>query len=356
MGSLSLREKFSGCLLGGALGDALGYPVEFMDIDEIMRSYGRNGITAPKRDKEKGVALISDDTQMTLFTADGIIAADRLGGKNEAASYTTYVFYAYQRWLYTQEKLLASREYSHVLEKDGVFSDKLLKADGICSRRAPGNTCISALEGAANHNYGRFVNKINNSKGCGGVMRVAPAGLYFFRDSERAFRMAAEFAAITHTHHTGYLVAGAFGAMIAELVCGADVAQALDVALYILKDYEGCMETYRALDHARALEASDIPPMDAVRRLGAGWIAEEALAIAVYCALCHSGSTENALRLAVNHSGDSDSTGAICGNIMGAMYGERGLPKRWLKKLELCDVIREVSEVLCACTEDSLSI
>ena len=349
MGSISLREKFSGCLLGGALGDALGYPVEFMKSEEIVKSFGKNGITAPRADREKGLALISDDTQMTLFTAEGIIAADKLGAKTETTSYTTYVFYAYQRWLYTQEKLLASREYSHVLEKGGVFSDRLISEEGMCERRAPGNTCLSALRYAADHNYGRFVNKINDSKGCGGVMRVAPAGLYFFRDSERAFRMAAEFAAITHTHHTGYLAAGALGAMTAELVCGAEVSEALDVALYILKGYDGCMETYRALDHARALEASDMPPMEAVRRLGEGWTAEEALAIAVYCALCHSDNTENALRLAVNHDGDSDSTGAICGNIMGAMYGERGLPKRWLKKLELCDVIRDISDELCAC-------
>ena len=336
-------------MLGGALGDALGYPVEFMKTEEILRSYGKNGITALKTDKTKGSALLSDDTQMTLFTAEGIVAADRLGGKNEAANYTTYVFYSYQRWLYTQEKMLASREYSHVLSDDGPFMRELITADGMCSNRAPGMTCLSALRQAADHNYGRFVNKINNSKGCGGVMRVAPAGLYFFRDSERAFRMAAEFAAITHTHHTGYLAAGTLGAMIAELTCGADVSEALDVALYILRGYDGCMETYRALDHARSLDASDIAPMNAVRRLGEGWIAEEALAIAVYCALCHSGNVENALRLAVNHDGDSDSTGAICGNIMGAMYGESGLPKRWLKKLEMCDVIRSVSDRLCEC-------
>lgn len=353
MGSISLGEKFSGCLLGGALGDALGYPVEFLSFESIIASFGKNGITSPLIDKAKGCALVSDDTQMTLFTAEGIIAADKLGAKAEKASYTTYVFYSYQRWLYTQAKLLASREYSHVLEKNSVYIDKLITDDGMCSLRAPGNTCLTALKCAADHNYGRFVNKINDSKGCGGVMRVAPAGLYFFRDSERAFRMAAEFAAITHTHPTGYLAAGALGAMIAELVCGADVSEALDVALYILKGYDGCMETYRSLDHARVLEASDVPPLEAVRRLGEGWIAEEALAIAVYCALCHSDSTENALMLAVNHSGDSDSTGAICGNIMGAMYGERGLPKRWLKRLELFDIITEVSEKLCVCASET---
>lgn len=353
MGGVSLREKMSGCLLGGALGDALGYPVEFMSTADITRRFGRNGITAPVADKSAGCSLISDDTQMTIFTAEGIVVADELGGKEERASYTTYVFYSYQRWLYTQERMLASREYSHVLDKDGPFLSELLEADGMCSCRAPGNTCLGALKQAADHKYGRIVSKINNSKGCGGVMRVAPAGLYFYRDSERAFRMAAEFAAVTHTHRTGYLAAGVLGAMIAELTCGAEVADALDVALYILRGYDGCMETYRALDHARTLEASDVSPMDAVRRLGQGWVAEEALAIAVYCAMCHSGSFENAVRLAVNHDGDSDSTGAICGNIMGAMYGESVLPKRWLKKLELADTIRMVSDRLWACASNN---
>ena len=351
MKELTLNDRFCGCLLGGALGDALGYPVEFMRTDEIEEAYGRNGITSLKVDKETGAALISDDTQMTLFTAEGIIWADKLGGKNEISSYTTYVFYAYQRWLYTQEKILASREYSHIIDKNEPFPSRLLEEQRMFSRRAPGSTCLSALVSASNHNYGRFTNKINNSKGCGGVMRVAPAGLYFHRDSERAFRMAAEFAAITHTHPTGYLTGGVLGAVIAELINGASINDALDVATYILKGYDGCMETYRSLDHARTLEEGTVAPMEAVRRLGEGWIAEEALAIAVYCALCHSEKPENALRLAVNHDGDSDSTGAICGNIIGAYKGASALPAGWLKKLEMGVLVEEMADALCACVE-----
>ena len=347
--TLETIDRFTGCMLGGAIGDALGYPAEFMSADEIIKAYGRRGITAFKLDKEKGYALVSDDTQMTLFTAEGIIWADRLGGKTEISSYTSYVFYSYQRWLYTQEKMLASREYSHILGKES-FPSRLMLAEELFEKRAPGNTCLEALRQAADHNYGRLTNKINDSKGCGGVVRVAPAGLYFHRDSERAFRMAAEFAAITHTHPTGYLAAGVLGAMIAELVCGADLEEALDVAVYILKSYDGCMETFRALDHARTLEASDVPPLEAVRRLGQGWIAEEALAIAVYCALCHSGSAENALLLSVNHGGDSDSTGSICGNIMGAYLGAAAIPKKWVKKTELADVVKNTAEALHACT------
>ena len=349
MAGITLADRFSGCLLGGALGDALGYPIEFMTQDEIFAKYGKNGMTAPVVDKQSGCALISDDTQMTLFTAEGIMWADALGATRELSSYTTYVFYAYQRWLYTQERMLASREYTHVLDKNGEHPSMLLGKE-MCCQRAPGNTCLSALKQAADHGYGRLTKAINNSKGCGGVMRVAPAGLYFCRDSERAFRMAAEFAAITHTHPTGYLAAGALGAIIAELIAGGDIEEAVDVSMYILKSYDGCMETYRALDHARVLDAGTVSPLEAVQRLGEGWIAEEALAIAVYCALCHSSNLANALLLSVNHSGDSDSTGSICGNIMGAYLGVNALPKKWLKKLEMQELIWEISDKLYDCT------
>ena len=64
-------DKFKGCLLGGAAGDALGYAVEFLDEPGIVKKYGKNGITS--YDLSDGKALISDDTQMTLFTANGML-------------------------------------------------------------------------------------------------------------------------------------------------------------------------------------------------------------------------------------------------------------------------------------------
>ncbi len=346
----TFEQRYTGCLLGCALGDSLGYPVETMTSSEILNVFGKRGITAPVIDKQVGAALVSDDTQMALFTAEGIIWADRLGAKNEISSYTSYVFYAYQRWLYTQKNMLASRAYSHVLDDSPVYSSRLMKEKELFVQRAPDETCIEALMGAAEHNYGKLTNVINSSKSCSAVVRGAPAGLYFHRDSERAFRMASEFAAITHTHPTGYLAAGALGTIISELVNGADIEEAVDMAIYILKGYDGCMETCRALDHARSLDASEVPPLEAVRRLGLGQAAEEALAIAVYCALCHGSNIENALLLSVNHDGDSDSTGAICGSIVGAAFGESALPKKWLKKLQLSDTIRAVSEDLFRCS------
>ncbi|WP_374973246.1 ADP-ribosylglycohydrolase family protein, partial [Spongiibacter marinus] len=79
--------------------------------------------------------------------------------------------------------------------------------------------------------------------------------------------------------------------------------------------------------------------------LGEGWVAEEALAMSLYCALS-SDNLQDALILAVNHSGDSDSTGAITGNIVGLMAGERAIPAEWLETLELKNVITEVAEDL----------
>jgi ADP-ribosylglycohydrolase len=81
-------------------------------------------------------------------------------------------------------------------------------------------------------------------------------------------------------------------------------------------------------------------------KIGEGWVGEEALAIAVYCALKYQDDLRGALIAAVNHDGDSDSTGAITGNILGAYLGANAIPQAWLKKLELREVITELADDL----------
>jgi len=102
------------------------------------------------------------------------------------------------------------------------------------------------------------------------------------------------------------------------------------------------------LDEAIALSHSGRPHHEAIKKLGEGWVAEEALAISVYCALV-ADSFEQAVVMAVNHDGDSDSTGAITGNILGAMQGTRVIPERWLEPLELCGVIEAMASDLWTC-------
>jgi ADP-ribosylglycohydrolase len=100
------------------------------------------------------------------------------------------------------------------------------------------------------------------------------------------------------------------------------------------------------VDKAVELADADLNDVDAIGQLGEGWVGDEALAIAIYCALKHYDSFEDAVVAAVNHNGDSDSTGAICGNILGLVYGYEALPSHFKDQVELADIMTEVAEDL----------
>jgi ADP-ribosylglycohydrolase len=217
----------------------------------------------------------------------------------------------------------------------------LLGVRDLHAQRAPGNTCLSALASMTRIEGGTAP---NDSKGCGGVMSVAPVGL-FAECRGREFGYGREFAALTHGHPTGSLAAGAFALLVGELFRGSPLPDALsevDAELIRHHDHE---ETLVALRRAVALAGRGLPTPENLESLGGGWVAEEALAIAVYCALTATSFEDGVLR-AVNHSGDSDSTGSIAGNLLGLLYGEEALPARWLAQLELRELIARVAEDL----------
>lgn len=138
--------------------------------------------------------------------------------------------------------------------------------------------------------------------------------------------------------------------LILALTDGASLPDALAAARSLLRAETDNEETLRAIEMAEALADSGRPHEKAIARLGQGWIAEEALAISIYCALV-ARSFRQAVILAVNHDGDSDSTGAIVGNLLGAMHGAKVLPAEWLAPLELREVIAELAEDLYAFQE-----
>jgi ADP-ribosylglycohydrolase len=193
---------------------------------------------------------------------------------------------------------------------------------------------------------------INNSKGCGGLMRVAPAGL-FFEGPETAFEMAVRIAAITHGHPSGYLAAGAFATMINLLLSGHTLESSIDNATAILRRNRKHEECLRALEEARVAAEGVEPSPESVERLGAGWVAEEALAIAVYSALVSKGNFTRGVLLAVNHSGDSDSTGSIVGSLLGTTVGADALPAQWVERLELREAIDQMAMDLYVKYEES---
>lgn len=333
--------RLRACFLGGAVGDALGAAVEFMRRSEILATYGPDGIRdmAPCYGRVGG---ITDDTQMALFTAEGLIRAGVRAATRGICHPPSVISYAYQRWLFTQDA-------THSLQKSAL-TGWLIEQKALFSRRAPGNTCLSALR--AMQQSGQAAD--NDSKGCGGVMRVAPVGMFFAaRDAaglsnptvasiSRCFELGCDAAKLTHGHPTGYLSAGAFAVLIYLLLSNRSLNEACDGMLDVLEQQPSHEETSSALRNARRLARECPSNPDAFKLLGEGWVAEEALAIGLYCALCAT-DFEDGVARAVNHDGDSDSTGLIAGHILGALEGPPAIPPRWLEPLELRAVIAQVS-------------
>lgn len=362
---LGMRDRIRGSLMAGAVGDALGYTVEFISRDRIIAHYGNRGITEFDLSPD-GKALVSDDTQMTLFTACGMLVGVTRGYmRGICAGPEHYVDGAYLDWYYTQTgkaEGMNSEEFRYTWIRD---------LPELAHRRAPGNTCLSACESLLR---GKEVE--NNSKGCGGIMRVAPMALllagYWSRGespcSERQMDEAGAYvAAVTHKHPLAFLPS----AMLTHLIYSVirmDVADiktriaevALDTIDALDDVYRGRYEEYKrylASLTRRAVDLAANGKSDAenIRLLGEGWTGEEAWAIALYCAVRHIDSMDDAITAAVNHDGDSDSTGSVCGNIMGAIYGYEAMKRQRLfcpqgkelePTLELSDIILTLADDL----------
>jgi ADP-ribosyl-[dinitrogen reductase] hydrolase len=325
-------------LLGGAVGDALGAPIEFASLREIRARFGADGLLelAPGFGPSGRLGAITDDTQMTLFTAEGLTLAARDPALAGRSGMVRSVHRAYLRWLRTQGERSAHPTFERTDE------GWLLGTPALHSPRGPGNTCLSALRASR---MGSAEQPLNHSKGCGGVMRIAPVGLT--RAVDDPFAVGCAIAAITHGHPTGFLAAGFQALAIREVVAGTPLRSACQEAMEELSRRPSHQECAAAVERALSLSAEkrgQASPED-VASLGEGWVAEEALAIALFCALA-APDFESAVRLAVNHGGDSDSTGAITGNLLGAALGEAVIPARWLAALELREEIERVADEL----------
>lgn len=346
-------DSIRGCLFGGAAGDALGYAVEFFEDYTIFHHYGSNGITEYALDSVTHKALISDDTQMTLFTANGLLVGDTYRCiKGIQRLPREYVASAYQDWLYTQ-----TGSYKQRSERDHDRQSWLCDVEELYCRRAPGNTCLSALLQAARSRCvdDYILSPRNNSKGCGGVMRVSPVALNYQGDIEKLDMEAAEIAAITHGHSLGYMPAAVLCHIINRIVFPCDekktlrqiVIEARETVKRLFAEDKHINELTDIIDRAIALSENDFDDLENIRALGQGWVAEEALAIAVYCSLKYADDFSGGIIAAVNHSGDSDSTGAIAGNILGALVGYNAIDEKWKKDLECADIILEIADDIC---------
>jgi len=342
------ENHYTGCLLGGAVGDALGAPVEFMSLDAIRRQDGSLGIT-DYCEYPDHFGEFTDDTQMTLFTAEGLLRAyNRAILKGIGGAIVPITYQSYVRWLHTQ-----GLPASSIPDGWGVQDNEkgwLINEKDLFKRRSPGNTCLNSLMSGIQGTIGK---PINNSKGCGAIMRMAPVGLAF-NNPESAFDKGCQLAALTHGHPSGYLCAGAFATIIQQLKYGENLESAIAGALSLLCSHPGHEETLHAITAAvdlfhqteAGVQSGTLNLADQISRLGKGWVGEEALAISLFCGLHYEHDFRRGVLASVNHSGDSDSTGSITGNILGLINGIQSIPEKWISNLRSAKIVLQVGKDL----------
>jgi ADP-ribosylglycohydrolase len=314
-------EYLKACLLAGAVGDALGWPIEFKSHEEITHKFAPLKWSKLKLNRDN-VVEVTDDTQMTLFTLEGIV---NYLYTDKFLTLAESLHHSYLRWYKTQEGTYVSLSSS-------AFD--LMSYPQLFHQRSPGNTCLSALRSGI---MGTIEKPINDSKGCGGVMRVAPIGYFFEKDE--AFNHGCNSAAITHGHPMGYLSSGALAYMMSLIFNQKNLKDTIVLTIEKLKTISQSEKLISLLEQALSLSFSDKSDIHCIKQLGEGWVGEEALAIAVFCSLRHSNDLYKALLVSVTHDGDSDSTGSITGNILGASLGMDAIQDDWLKTLEVTEIV-----------------
>ncbi|MFF0719409.1 ADP-ribosylglycohydrolase family protein [Micromonospora sp. NPDC003816] len=314
----------AGSLLGLAYGDALGKPTEFLTLAEIERRYGPTG----PRELVGDPALVTDDTQMALAVGWAL---------HDASAYTPEVV----------EPLLRQRFLAWAASPD--------------NNRAPGMTCLRACAELSRGLPWQQATQAG-SKGCGANMRVTPVGLLDV-DLDTVAGLAQLQAGLTHGHPTGLAASELTAYAVRLLVDGAALAELpgrLTVRAheqrevyrgdwlgdlwqrpgvrtpqeFIARGWDECLQVLARLDAALAGPDDGGDPC---RWTGEGWIAEEALATALYCAVRHADDPVGALTRGARTAGDSDSIAALAGAFVGAAVGAAAWPADWAGRIEYAD-------------------
>jgi ADP-ribosyl-[dinitrogen reductase] hydrolase len=306
--------NYHAMLLGGALGDAIGSAIEFSPWSEIALRFGPKGLQEPAFRPMN----YTDDTQMTLFAAEAV-KLHRETGSELLPELRMSIRY----WHATQN--IELNQYP-----PDWYRHPLIANAAMLHLRSPGHTCLQYGDWAD----GTLEYSINSSKGNGGAMRIAPLA-YGIDNRWEAFKTACKFAAMTHGHPDGYVSAGALTSILHGILRGQSIWQSVDTTLEMLDQVNAReSDTYRKLAMAVTWAETEPRQRERIEDLGRGFTGEEAVAIAVYSALSFPDDFKEAVRLAINHGGDSDTCGLMAGQIMGALLGMAELPKDWISSLE----------------------
>lgn len=300
-------SRTAGCVLGAAIGDAIGHPTEFISSFEAIRDrFGPEGVKGYELWWEKGgkrFAPYTDDTQM----AEVVLRALLWGRRNDADLDATMQKMAegFIQWA-------DSPQGGH---------------------RAPGNACLSGCRALARGTHWKVAGG-ERAGGCGSVMRAYPFGLIFHDDVRRAERWSVEHSKLTHRDPIALAASAAMAVGVALTYRGEDPRSVLSEMIAAACRYSP--STGRMM--ARALdEAEDgTEPEITLKRLE-GWAAHEAIAAAVYLYARHPGDPQAAILEGANTPGDSDSLATLAGALVGTRCGLAALPADWVRDVERSD-------------------
>jgi ADP-ribosylglycohydrolase len=325
------RSRVRGTLLGLAVGDALGAPVDGLGIDGIREAYGAEGLVdlAPAYGRRGAVTHL---TQLTLFSVDGLIRA-QVRRDTGAWHPPTDLHRAYLRWAATQ------RDWGPDLRrKDDGW---LAREEWLYARRDPGQ---ALLLGLGDETMGTPEAPKNPGElGPEAAARSAPFGLLVGWEPQLVVQLAVECAAQTHGHPTAYLAAGAYAVIVHALALGESLDGAVQRGFALLAARPGHQPVSDALQHALGAVRQGLPGPERVAELCGAGTAESLVGAAVYCALV-AADVRHGLTLAVNHDGPSAATAALTGALLGALHGETALPPAWLAELEGRPTILELAD------------
>jgi ADP-ribosylglycohydrolase len=297
-------------LLGAAIGDALGWPVEFESLADIKRRYGPQGIA-----ELPDPAVYTDDTQMTIALAEGILEA---GLNADLDAQMEAVGRRFAQW--------------HERQSEPGYA------------RAPG---VASMAGSARFAAGVpwRTSGSEDAKGCGAAMRVAALGYLYQHDAQRLKEVAAASAMITHRHPTA--IASAVGAAFAvklalDAVPVRELVYRVDEATRGLSDEFS--NTLLQIGHVGGWTDEEA----AMRHIGAGWVGDQAVALALYCVVRYPDDYVGCVRRGANLTGDSDSVASIAGGISGARLGLDAIPSGWRARIEDRDALVDLAARLAA--------
>ncbi|MEL3945539.1 ADP-ribosylglycohydrolase family protein [Streptomyces alboflavus] len=326
------RSRVRGTLLGAAVGDALGAPVDGLGLGAIREAHGAEGLTELAASHGGGRGTVTAATQLTLFTVDGLIRA-QVRRDTGAWHPPTDLHRAYRRWAATQRDWGPDERR----KEDGW----LAREEWLYARRGPARACLTGL---ADDRMGTLdVPKNPGDQGPEAATRSAPFGLLVGWEPQLVLQLAVECAVQTHGHPVAYLTAGAHTVLVHGLARGESLDGAIQRTLALLAARPGHQPVTDALRHALGAVRQGMPTAGRVEELVGEGEAVGALAAAVYCALVGE-DIRHGLRLAVNHSGASAASGALCGALLGALHGETALPPGWLTELEGRATVLEIAD------------